>query len=281
LNDYDQSPPLGEDTQEAPSGEKRARNPLRIAIRVVVALVVIGLLVLPGVSTIVPAYYERYPDVRPAIENWERSTHARMSCESCHVEPGFVGHIEFGFQSIPAFYQQLLIGPSETNLLGPPSNDACLRCHSIGRKVSAGGDLRIPHQAHVVDPLNAECVQCHTDLVHTENPRGFNRPLMTECYAQCHDGEQAGQECLKCHTQKQVPEDHRRTDWLEMHREESDKQDCGGCHDWTPTDFCDECHKTRPRSHEGNFKSLHSARAARGSDGCLFCHPQEFCENCH
>jgi hypothetical protein len=261
---------------EAPAHPKSRR---RLLIGAAVLLVVAVMLVLPGISTLQPQYYERYPDVREAVALWETSTHSRMSCGSCHIEPGFVAHVAFGFKSVPAFYSQLIQGPSETNLLGAPPSEACLRCHTLSRAVSADGDVRIPHRAHI-EILGVECVACHLELVHYESPLGLNRPPMTMCMEQCHDGERAGQECDKCHTRKNVPDDHRQPQWLEVHREESEKQDCGGCHAWTP-DFCDECHKDRPRSHEGNWKKLHAPRATEKSDGCSFCHDDQFCLDCH
>lgn len=268
----DQSPSAG----EAPAKARRWRT---IAIRVAVVLGVFVLLVLPGISTLQPAYYERYPEVRAAIHMWEESTHARMSCGSCHIDPGVWAHVMHGFQSVPAFYSQLLRGPGEENLFGAPPTESCLKCHTLNRSVSADGDLLIPHRAHI-EILEVDCVDCHVELVHYESPLGLNRPPMSMCMDSCHDGETAGAECIKCHTRKDVPDDHLQPEWLEIHQEESSKQDCGGCHAWTP-DFCDTCHKERPRSHEGNFKTLHAPRAAENSEGCMFCHDQPFCLNCH
>jgi hypothetical protein len=263
------------DRQDSPAGPGRKRA----VIGMLLGALLVALLVLPGVSTIQPQYYERYPQLRDAITHWEDSTHSRMSCLSCHVEPGVWSHLVFGFESVPAFYSQLVTGPRATNLLGAPSTEACLKCHTLARSVSADGDVLIPHRAHI-EILEIECVACHVELVHYENELGLNRPPMTMCMESCHDGERAGDECEKCHTRKNVPEDHLQPQWLEIHREESDKQDCGTCHAWT-TDFCDQCHQERPRSHEGNFKKLHAQRAADNSEGCTFCHEEQYCLRCH
>jgi hypothetical protein len=236
-------------------------------------------LVLPVVSTLQPGYYDRYPDLRMPMEEWRTSTHGLMSCGSCHIEPGVRGFVAFAAQSIPAFYSQLVFGPSDTNLLGAPSAAACQKCHTTYRAASPDGDLLIPHKAHI-EVLKLECTTCHQRLVHHENPLGINRPAMTGCLDRCHNGVAATQECAKCHTRKNVPESHKQDNWAEIHQQESKKTDCGECHGWTP-DFCDECHKERPRGHEGNWKTLHAAQAAEGSDGCYFCHQEAFCNECH
>jgi len=269
----DESPHSGDEVRE----KRRKRR--RIIAGLVVA-VVVAILVLPGISKIQPRYYERYPSLRPAIALWETSTHARMTCRDCHVNPGLWSHIRFGFEAVPAFYSQLLFGPNDENVFPAPPTESCLSCHTVTRLVSADGDLRIPHAAHITE-LGVECVDCHLELVHYENPLGLNRPPMTMCMDTCHDGERAGEECVKCHTRKNVPDDHLEPNWLEIHQEESEKQDCGECHAWSPN-YCDQCHQERPRSHdEGNFRTLHATRAAVNSEGCMFCHEEADCLQCH
>jgi len=271
-----------EDTgHPAESGESSSRRrSLRGIVVGLVALVVLLALVLPGVLTLRPAYYNRYAATRESIDQWRSSTHARMSCGGCHLEPGLRSHIEYGFKAVPAFYSQLFQGPTENNLLGSPSSAACRKCHTIDRRVSADGDLLIPHLAHI-DKLDIECSQCHANLVHANNEKGLNRPPMTGCVASCHNGKTATDQCNDCHTGKQVPDSHKQGNWLKIHQDESKKQDCTSCHGWSP-DYCDQCHSKRPDSHSGNWKKNHSKRAsAEGDEGCLFCHERAFCEDCH
>ncbi|MBE0417100.1 MAG: hypothetical protein IBX63_05000 [Coriobacteriia bacterium] len=258
----------------APPRKRRAR-----IVAAVFFAAMVGLLALPLVSTVQPAYYARYPGLQERMDNWRVSTHGRMSCVSCHVHPGARGLLSFAARSIPAFYVQLVWGPHETNLLEPPDRTACQKCHTSYRQVSADGDLLIPHRAHV-EILEIECVVCHSELVHAESPEGFNRPAMKMCLEQCHDGEIAGDECVKCHTRKHVPEDHLRTDWLEIHAEMVDTIECGECHAWT-SDYCGDCHSKRPVTHVGNWKEGHAERARTHAAGCMVCHSQESCEECH
>lgn len=256
--------------------KKRRRWPIVVAV--VAVLLVVAFL--PQFSTTQPGYYSRYEGMSARMNNWRTSTHARFNCVSCHVEPGVQGFVGFGLASIPDFYSQLFFGAEKTNLLRAPGVAACQKCHTNYRQVSPQGDLLIPHRAHVV-VLKMNCVECHTDLVHTANEKGFNRPKMTTCTSKCHDGKKATNQCTKCHTRKQTPENHARKNWLEVHSQEVATVDCAQCHGWTP-DFCAECHKQRPKSHVGNWKKGHAPAARARGNGCLVCHGGEkFCKQCH
>jgi hypothetical protein len=246
----------------------------------IAAFVVVVLLVLPVFSTLQPGYYERYPSLRVRMANWRLSTHSKIACADCHVDPGPLGFIDFAAKSIPAFYSQLLFGPKPTNLLSVPDIAACERCHTTYRQVSAAGDLLIPHRAHV-DVLQIKCAVCHKNLVHSLNAAGFNKPEMATCM-KCHDGKQAVNQCSKCHTQKAIPENHKAPDWLAIHSTKVHTIDCARCHGFTP-DFCGACHKQRPPSHVGNWKTAHAAAVAvRGVKDCYVCHDQKtFCGKCH
>lgn len=245
-----------------------------------VLAVVVVLLGLPVFSTLQPAYYRHYPGLRSRMEHWHTSTHARMSCISCHVKPGIGGFVSFAARSVPAFYSQLLAGPKSTNLLEAPDRTACQKCHTGYREVSPDGDLLIPHRAHV-EVLGVNCVVCHKNLVHSSNAEGFNRPEMSTCLSLCHDGRKATDKCVKCHTRKQTPPSHEQSDWLAIHGRMSQTIDCGKCHDWTP-DYCGDCHRKRPPTHTGNWKTQHAVRARVSSKGCMVCHSVgKFCEKCH
>lgn len=265
-----------------PDGAAIGRRP-RMLPKLVVAAVLLGILVvvtLPVFSTLQPAYYGRYPDLATRMHNWSASTHARVSCVECHVDPGARGFTDFTIASIPAFYSQLIDGPHETNLLGEPSSDACQKCHTGFRQVSPDGDLLIPHRAHV-QVLGIECVACHKQLVHSVNDKGFNRPEMETCL-ECHDGTRASNACVDCHTRKHTPANHAEKTWLATHGSKSETIDCGECHSWTPADFCEDCHKKRPATHAGNWKAGHAGRAKTQSQGCYVCHDEKaFCGECH
>jgi hypothetical protein len=239
-------------------------------------------LLLPLVLTLQPSYYQAFPSLSGRIAAWRESTHSLVGCSDCHVDPGPAGVLAFAERSIPAFYSQLISGPTTQNVLAVPSAAACLKCHKADRTVSPNGDLLIPHQKHVVE-LGMACAVCHKNLVHSPNSQGFNTPEMPTCLvAGCHDGIKAKNDCVTCHTQIQVPPDHKNADWLTVHSTFVGKIDCAKCHAWTPN-FCQACHEQRPASHVGNWKFEHQFAANRlGTKGCLVCHDQKtFCDTCH
>lgn len=250
-----------------------------IWVALVIGLLGVVFVTLPAVSMLQPDYYRRYPAMGLRMDNWAISTHSKISCGECHIGPGVGGFAEFAVGSIPAFYSQLFEGPDDTNLLSAPDRDACRKCHTSYRAVAPSGDLLIPHRAHV-EVLGMECVVCHKDLVHSQNRHGFNKPEMEGCLEQCHDGETASNLCTDCHTRKHVPDSHGADDWLRVHGAASESEDCGACHDWTPG-YCAACHEERPASHAGNWKTDHAPHALIRGDGCLVCHGQEFCDECH
>lgn len=256
------------------------RRRLRFPVKTALALALITALGLPVFSLLQPGYYGRYPDLSVRIGNWKASTHARVPCSGCHVEPGVPGMARFAAHAVPAFYSQLIRGPRPANLLPVPGIAACRKCHTDFRQVSSSGDLNIPHKAHVA-VLGIKCATCHEDLVHSVNDKGFNQPSMTMCLDSCHDGDRASAECVDCHTRKQVPDSHRSKDWLAVHSTMSAQVDCGECHAWSP-DYCAECHRERPASHAGNWKKLHApVTISRGAKGCTTCHDGAFCKECH
>lgn len=248
-----------------------------VAVAGVAAILLVA--VVPQAFTLRPEYYRRFPELADRIEHWRTSTHSKVRCIECHVEPGVAGFVTYGVRSIPAFYSQLILGSHSSGLLSAPSRAACQRCHTTYRTVAPSGDLLIPHRAHVV-VLKMECVTCHENLVHVPNRRGFNRPEMERCLELCHDGERATNECVKCHTRKNAPASHERPEWLRVHGERARTDDCGRCHDWTP-DYCRECHERRPASHVGNWKKGHAVVAKVRATGCPVCHGKDFCKECH
>lgn len=246
----------------------------------ILVIVVLVVAFLPQFSTLQPAYYERYEGMHVRMVNWRASTHARIGCISCHVEPGLQGFVKYGLDSIPDFYSQLFFGAQTSNLLHQPSIHACQKCHTSYRQVSPAGDLLIPHKAHV-EVLKVNCVVCHKNLVHSPNSEGYNKPEMTTCISLCHDGTKATNKCTKCHTRKQTPESHSQPGWLLIHSQKTTTINCARCHAWTP-DFCADCHSKRPASHKGNWKKQHQFRAKVLGKGCLVCHGGEkFCKKCH
>ena len=262
---------------EAAAAPRRTRRWVWWVALAVGVVIVVGL-ALPLYSTLQPEYYSRYPQLAVRMENWRKSTHAKVACSGCHVDPGPVGFLKFAAKAIPDFYSQLVLGPNSSNVFSTPHTAACQKCHTNYRQVSPNGDLLIPHRAHVA-VLKIDCPVCHKNLVHSPNAKGFNAPEMTTCL-KCHDGKRASNKCTTCHTRKEVPASHRAKDWLQIHSQKVKTIDCSACHGWSPT-YCADCHKQRPASHTATWKADHKGPAKQNPKRCLVCHTEQFCKTCH
>lgn len=214
-------------------------------------------------------------------DTWEKSTHSRVVCTKCHVEPGFANSIKFRTTLIRLIYITFSKDPSKPTQVTLPGNDNCNECHKAKRRISASGDLLIPHDSHI-KLRGLRCVDCHRNLVHNIKASKHNRPPMITCY-KCHDGKKAPNQCTACHTEKSVPEDHRAADWLKTHRAKQleDPAYCERCHGWVKG-YCVECHQRRPKSHAGKWRTNHQVKiSSDGKQGCAFCHRDDMCIRCH
>lgn len=249
----------------------------RLIITVSLAVIVI-LLGIPMYTARHSEYYRNFNGTKDYFQTWKTSTHEKMSCIECHVEPGAKNRTVFISKAVGEHYLRYAL-PNKTNLFDEPTRKACQECHTTYRVVSASGDLLVPHRAHI-EVLKMSCADCHEALVHTQNTKGVNTPQMKECL-KCHDGEEASAECKSCHTEKGYPENHEAKDWLEVHSEREKEIDCAECHAWTP-DFCKECHSKKPKRHTiGNWKKLHAKPAKKNSKQCMICHKKKKCLECH
>jgi len=250
------------------------------AALVVAAIVIFA--VGPGFTASRPEFYKRFEKLTPYYESWMASQHARVNCQSCHVAPEVLDQAVYHAAATGEIYLSLLPLGREPNLLPRPTNEACESCHIDLRTVSPSGDLNIPHRAHV-DKLKVACVTCHADLVHAAGTDESTKPRMQTCL-RCHDGVTAKSECNACHREKDRPESHGAKDWLVVHPERQNQEDCAKCHGWNDA-WCAECHSNRPESHGSGDKPA-VWRAAHGKAvedrrNCEACHQAAFCERCH
>ncbi|MGB4593554.1 MAG: cytochrome c3 family protein [Coriobacteriia bacterium] len=265
--------PLGSNTR-SPAGPHR-RHRLLIAGAIVLAVAV--LLILPAYLTTRAGFFSRYPALTEKYGPWSESTHTEAGCEGCHVAPGLSSRATYRVRMVGEFYLSLVSPSHVPPVFSPPTNEACLVCHSDLRSVSPAGDLQIPHRAHV-SVLKMRCVECHEFLVHETNPSGTHTPTMEGCL-RCHDGDTAKNNCTACHTEKAAPESHGTSDWLIAHGAHSADPECAACHGWKP-DWCVDCHSVPPQSHGTDWRAVHGSRI-KEHRGCEACHEAAFCVQCH
>lgn len=265
---------------ETPVGASQGARSRARRGTVLVALVCAALVTLLAIGVVAgtrPGYLRRIPTFSQPVAEWSRSSHAEVSCEQCHVQPGMLARARYGLRMAGEFYLRIPVSSRVPEVMVSPTNAACLVCHSDLRTVSPEGDLRIPHRAHV-EILKMRCVECHSNLVHEPGSDGKNVPPMESCLT-CHDGDIAKDSCSACHTEKAAPKSHAASDWLVVHADQAESATCPTCHRWAE-DWCTDCHTQRPVSHGGDWRATHG-RAVESHRSCEACHAGGFCIRCH
>lgn len=273
--------PAAVDATPEQAGPKRRRLSPRMRRWVLgggIALaLVLVFIVVPGYIALQPKFMQRYPRFSSEYQSWAASVHAEIPCQRCHVPPSALAQTAYKARMVGEFYLSLVAPNRQPPLFKPPTNAACRSCHLELRTVSPSGDLNIPHRAHV-EVLKMDCITCHKYLVHTTNPQGTHTPAMATCLT-CHNGVKAKDGCPTCHTNKDMPLNHRTSDWLVVHPQMQATMNCKACHGWT-ANWCAECHSHRPKSHGPNWRSAHGKAVATNRD-CEACHQAAFCIRCH
>ncbi len=136
--------------------------------------------------------------MKPYFASWKKSTHGevKISCESCHVRPGFLSEYTYKLN-----VYSWIIGQATKSKIRPvgvvaASTGACRRCHSLNRKVSTSGDLKINHREHIVK-AKLGCPKCHSGVIHPGvGELGAMNPPRELC-KECHKKEM--KKCPYCH----------------------------------------------------------------------------------
>lgn len=210
-----------------------------------ILLVVLGLLAVPFYVTTTPSFCYNCHIMEPFVDSWEKSTHRKFGCDECHVRPGAVNRIVNQVVVTQNVYMNVIGQAEMPEQIRSATNQNCLQseCHSLNRKASTSGDLKIPHRQHV-RLRDLQCKDCHFNVIHTVDG-GTPVPPMGVC-AMCHDGKEAPNECSTCHEEPPAAEEEHPGLALEEHGEiaggrirdcfrchHSDQQFCArsGCHD--------------------------------------------------
>ena len=238
-------------------------------------------------------------------ETAEKSAHKNFECGDCHTPHTFVAKAYQKITVIPDLIPEITGHYEIPKIPKKPLNfrvtdENCTHCHSPEtRRFTLSGDLVLDHEKHAkihpTKPLevvvagkttatiqfigNEECIYCHFNVAHSVDTENY-RPRMNFCMRNCHNDETAPSKCSLCHTNKPLPPSHQAKDWYEIHGERAAVEDCTKCHGWVEN-YCAECHKNRPESHDKIWKSTHKNEAKRDPSGCAACHESKFCLKCH
>ena len=176
--------------------EKRTSGWTRASFGIVILLIILNL---PLLIVRVPvSSCNKCHEMKPYFKSWKASTHGqvKITCESCHVRPGIVS----GYIYRLSFYPWIVgsIGGKDSKPIGvvPASTAACRQCHSLNRKLSTSGDLKINHEKHIVKG-KLGCPKCHGGVIHPGIGKlGSMNPPRKLC-KECH--KEKMKKCPYCH----------------------------------------------------------------------------------
>jgi predicted CXXCH cytochrome family protein len=238
--------------------------------------------------------------------------HARESCERCHANAAAV-------PAIVALERDArvasLVGGTAAEYPVPVEHQASDWSwnHSVVGSEAGGEAIASCANCHT----QPSCIACHTDRVNAQvaelplgDPSGApgvsfvdaDRRVHRDDFALTHRAQAAAREesclgchveetCISCHDGPGTPVFHE-GGFLEVHASSAYRSgtDCASCH--TTEVFCRECHQgvgLTSRSainvafHNRNPTWLlgHGAAARQGLEGCVTCHAQADCTQCH
>ena len=142
------------------------RNRKRVLITIFVALGAV--IVSSGVgltTTNTPQFCSACHEMLPEFQTWKISSHSNIACVTCHIPPGPGNLVKHKISSIQQLAEHLSGAmPQPIAMNEPISNSVCEQCHTLNRKVTASGDIIIPHDKHLVQGI--ACVACHGGVAH-------------------------------------------------------------------------------------------------------------------
>ncbi len=166
-------------------------------------LIILGAAVI--VLTSQPSFCGLCHIVRPDISSWEKSTHSKVKCLACHVEPGFfnllkekVGAVKEPILYFTGNYENPL--NKESKLAREMSDESCLSCHQMKEKeekITYAMGIIMNHKAHA--EVGLRCTQCHNRVAHPIKVYK-NFSSMEHCFT-CHNGKALKNDCSLCHTE--------------------------------------------------------------------------------
>ncbi len=129
---------------------------------------ILGLSLFTGVAlkvTSTPQFCSSCHEMTPEVATWQVSSHSKVSCVACHIEPGVKSLVTHKISALTQLYKHITrTVPDPIVMPHPIKNEACIECHSMARKVTTSGDILIPHDKHLEQGI--ACVACHAGVAH-------------------------------------------------------------------------------------------------------------------
>lgn len=145
----------------------------------------------------------------PENYTYEVTSHSKLSCTTCHVSPGVSNYFE-GKIKLIGYVKKHFSGDFEKPIVSKEviSNQVCESCHTSMRKVTASGDINIPHASHLKHEI--ACTACHAGVAHafvaergltTEEELANWSLTKAEEVSNFDDTKTAMEACMDCHEQ--------------------------------------------------------------------------------
>ncbi|KUO73959.1 MAG: 7-cyano-7-deazaguanine reductase [Desulfosporosinus sp. BRH_c37] len=274
---------------------------------------VLGIILLSGVAlkvTSTPQFCSSCHEMTPEVATWQVSSHSKVSCVACHIEPGVQSLVKHKISSLTQLFEHITgTVPDPIVMPHPIKNESCIECHSMARKVTSSGDILIPHDKHLEQGI--ACVACHAGVAHGfVAERGLNgeKDFSTwtnekaEKVMNFDETKLAMEVCMNCHEQvndgKKPWLEHEGLGQSEKQRMEESQghlqkqsEDATGKLSETaqtttvatesgmhPPMNCSACHSASmtPDTHKnGSWKSTHGITATQDVLNCASCHSRQ------
>lgn len=239
--------------------------------------------------------------MKPEYYTWQVSTHSRVNCVSCHIDPGPVSFLKFNQSGIKHLYSAA-IGDyvSPIRKLKPVADGACERCHEINGLPGSTKKVLVPHDIHKSKRVN--CTKCHRGIVHfniserrvtfagdynqwdsamalsmADQPE-FSQVSMETCI-RCHRLRKAPLGCTGCHSEDRRPAIHRDKDFLSVKHgslANNDIRNCDTCHRFMSEQQADNLSEP-----EKFLEYLDRGQKQQGVSAVSYARINDFCRDCH
>jgi len=144
-----------------------------------------------------------------SVMAWERSTHANVSCVSCHMSVN-MNPAEFllkKVEALPKAYKTLTgqyaqpLNADQSVALNDFDDYLCTQCHTANRKVTPRPGLIIDHEAHTEN--NVRCTHCHNRIAHIQDFELVAKDPTTGEVGWKLDDWMEKPGCFRCHSQEE------------------------------------------------------------------------------
>jgi nitrate/TMAO reductase-like tetraheme cytochrome c subunit len=154
-----------------------------------------------------PSFCNKCHVMEPYVAAWERSSHADVNCEACHLTPGFFGFLGGKISGLQVVMNYIRGTYEDYSFNAAVSNGSCLQCHDEildGNVHDAASGITVSH-ADIIG-MGGKCLNCHSTVAHGAEVAvgSATHPTMETCLT-CHNDKIAPLDCDLCHTGREPP----------------------------------------------------------------------------